>query len=1226
MLAMLPRDVRHLLLFAGGIAIFAQAIAATGVVRGPVEVLWSRLTSDSFFLTQGWINASFLLLYLGAIPPLREMVRALGLGLLVSLVHLGALVSTKGVAASSWAWVLIPVFWVSVAALVALFVRWRTAVVRVEKERAATLLAVAATLFLFTSYVSSYLNLTLVLTPKAYDLVALHLDGSLGFQPSVLIAKWVRDSGLADVFDFVYRSLAWASALFLGLYYRSGAPDRPRLFSFPYVWVLTMLALPAYFFSPVSGPAPAFIGSFPDNMKDILSLPAQVAITLPSFRNGVPSMHLGWALLLWLNARVYCSRIVAASFGIFAVLTAIATIGTGEHYLVDLVAAVPFVVLIQAMAMVGRPWTDRRRAGSLILGLGLWLFWVLAIRFGGGIFTVIPGLTWLALVVTLGSSAWAFRAMESAGAETCGGATTTTSSATDRGQTSPTVAAGRIYTLFFVSGFAGLIYEVLFSKALALTFGSTSTAAYTVLAVYMGGMALGAWLGGRLAQRTDRPLIAYASCELAIGLYCALTPIIFVATRGIYVSLAGDIPPDASILTFLRITLGALALLFPTVLMGVTLPLLVAHLERQHGALGNTIARLYGANTLGASLGALLCGYAILPALGIFRTTLLAALLNLLVALVALEYFKRIGSRGTLPGVASDIPAVAPHAMTRVSRPVAVVALVILGVGGAVTLGLEVHYIHLLAVVAGNSTYAFSLMLAAFLFGLGAGSEFGRRLLGSKLSHAAILVGLEAALAVAIWAGLFQWDDIPDHFAAYEHYEVLKTFGQREFVRAWICLLVMVPPSFLIGAIYPVAMDAAVRGADHRWLERVGTGAAINTLGNIAGVLGGGFLLLATVGAIEGLRIIGFVCLALSFAALLVTRRTTMKIGVVPLSVVAVVMALVVPTLDYTNLTTGANVYFRTQNWGEVIDRAESLDGGLTTVNRSQTASGPLLTLLTNGKFQGNNSATGEVIAQAGFAMAPLLHTTARGNALVIGYGTGMSARTLSDAGFANLDIVDLSGDIIVLADRYFSSVNGNVRQRRGVYTHVTDGRNFLLLQKRKYDLIGMEVSSIWFAGAASLYNREFYQLVKPRLNPGGVLQQWVQLHHMDSKDFLRIIGSVRSEFKNVWVYLIGGQGIIVASESDSSFPSDDALGRLDATNGLQWALASYKGSARTLSASLVLSPAGVDRMLGGLGVPVEYWVSTDDNLRLEYNTPRGNSIEGTFDANVSMMKRYSQP
>jgi predicted membrane-bound spermidine synthase len=1223
MLNILPRDSRHLVLFACAIALLAEAIGLTGVVRGPVEVIWHRLNSGNFFSWQGWVNTSFLFLYLGAGASRREMLGVATVGAVVSTVHLLVFPPAVAFATAPSVWLLVPAFWCSLAAVVALWARWRTSQNPIEKLRAACLLAVTASLFLFTSYVSSFLNLTLALAPRAYDLIVFNIDGTLGFQASMALAGLAKRLGLSNVVDGVYESLTWVSALFFGLYYRSGDPARPRLISFPYVWVLTMLALPAYLMCPVSGPEPTFgVNHFPDNMTEMLALPANVAITAPSFRNGIPSMHMGWALLLWLNARLLGGIWLAKGFGLFALLTAIATVANGEHFLIDLVIALPFVAMIQAAAMVGRPWHDKRRSVSFIVGLIGWLSWLVVIRLGGGPLLSIPGLTWLAVIATIGASVWAFRAMESANQNVVGD--TMIKDRSLNPSLPVTTIAWRTYGLFFVSGIAGLIYEVLFSKALALTFGSTSTAAYTVLAVYMGGMALGAWLGGRLAQRSRRPLVAYALCEMAIGLYCVLTPLIFSAIRGAYVAIAGDMPPDAAMLTLLRILLGAAALLAPTILMGATLPLLIAQLERQNLAVGNTVARLYGANTLGASLGALLCGYVILPALGVFRTTLLAALLNLLVALVALQLYKRVTDSGVFSEKANDLQPALSGASTPIDNSVAGMALLILGVGGVVTLALEVHYMHLLAVVAGNSTYAFSLMLAAFLLGLGAGSEVGRRLLRSGLSHVFLLAGLEIALATAIWFGLFQWDGIPDHFAAYEHYQVLKNFSHREFVRAWVCLIVMLPPAFVIGAAYPVAMDAVARGGGSRWLERLGIAAAVNTLGNIVGVLAGGFVLLAVFGAFTGLRMISFLCLILALVVLTKAAGSARIRGMATVAALAIVMATAVPILDYTKLTTGANVYFRTQHWGDVIDRAESLDGGLTTVNWRQLSDGTSLhTLLTNGKFQGNDSASGETVAQAGFAIAPLLHTEARDNALVIGYGTGMSARTLSDAGFRQLDIVDLSSDIIRLADRYFGTINGGVRARPGVTTHVTDGRNYLMLQQRRYDVISMEISSIWFAGAASLYNREFYQLAKPRLNQGGVLQQWVQLHHMHPMDLLRILGSLRSEFKYVWVYFIGGQGIVVASDSPTAVPSAATVLRLDGAPGLRWALDAYEGTSRSLLKTLVLSPDGTDRMLRGNGVPSEYWVSTDDSLALEYSTPRGNSLEGTLDANIAMMQRF---
>ena len=283
-----------------------------------------------------------------------------------------------------------------------------------------------------------------------------------------------------------------------------------------------------------------------------------------------------------------------------------------------------------------------------------------------------------------------------------------------------------------------------------------------------------------------------------------------------------------------------------------------------------------------------------------------------------------------------------------------------------------------------------------------------------------------------------------------------------------------------------------------------------------------------------------------------------------------------------------------------------------------------MLTLLTNGKFQGNNAAGGEMKAQAGFALAPMLHTPQRERALVIGYGTGSSAHTVQAAGFKQLDIVELSSDIVRLAERHFPEVNQRVSGRPGVQTFVTDGRNYLLLQDRKYDLVSMEISSIWFAGAANLYNREFYQLAKARLEPHGVLQQWIQLHHIRPQDVLYVLGSVRSEFSFVWIYLLGEQGIIVASNDPAARANPAHIRRLEEAPGLKTVLALYDGRLDEVRDSVLIDPRGVDVFLASFGVPSQAWISTDDNLVLEYGTPKGNALgPESMVRNAEMLRRF---
>jgi spermidine synthase len=348
-------------------------------------------------------------------------------------------------------------------------------------------------------------------------------------------------------------------------------------------------------------------------------------------------------------------------------------------------------------------------------------------------------------------------------------------------------------------------------------------------------------------------------------------------------------------------------------------------------------------------------------------------------------------------------------------------------------------------------------------------------------------------------------------------------------------------------------------------------------------------------------------------------------------------------TFDYDKLATGTNVYFKPSPHGHVIAHAESLDGGLTTVNETRTPDGGRqLTLLTNGQLQGGDSAS-EMKAQYGYALYPLLHTTARDSALAIGLGTGVSAATVRWAGFRHLDVAEFSGDLARLTDTYFGDVTGRILRQPGVDLHITDGRNFLLLANHKYDLVTIEVSHIWFAGAASLYDRELYQLVKARLSSQGVLQQWLPLHRIGFEDIVSILGTVRSEFPRVWLYFSGSSGIIVTCSHDCE-PTPATLARIESAPDLAGPLSSLLGSSGTsgssgsvsvsggasrLVADRVLSPETVDRFLADVearGVAVDQLLSTDDNRFLEYSTPRGNvrDHEASLRANVAILRSYS--
>lgn len=1054
--------------------------------------------------------------------------------------------------------------------------------------------------------------LTTAFRPLVLDHHALLIDGSLGFQPIAKMGNLLADSDGLKLALSLFLALTPVALAIGHVVQARSESDRGRLLLT--IAALTFVCAFCHHLVPVAGPLHAF-PRFPELPVDV----ERVATMLdPLPRNGLPALPMAYALALYWQSRELGAR--ARAFGlVWLSLTAFASLALGLHYLVDLVVAIPMTAAVVALCARRIEALDAFRFQIVVVNLALFAGWIAVLHARVGIFDISPLLPFFAMLSTLAipwelQRRWTAKAKLSLGEVKVAEA----SLAESKGDFRLAFAMG---AMFFVSGAAGLVYEVVFAKSLALTFGSTTRASTTVLATYMGGMAAGAWLGGRISGGKYRPLVIYAVCEAGVAIWCALSPFVLSFVQRLYIGLATGADPSSPWLGALQVLLGALVLLPPTILMGVTLPVVAKQFEKRM-ALGRAIGLLYGANTIGAGLASLSTGYFLLPLLGITRTTWLAVFANFGAALLALQIDKRTKLEKVENEPTKSI--FAPTASLETSRFEPLAAATVLTVGGIVTLALEVVYIHLLAIVAGNSAYAFSLMLFAFLLGLGGGAAIGRKLLEKRAHALRYLAFMQFGLAACVLLGVFGWEAIPDYFASFADYPFTRGFGARELVRAAICCMAMIPPAIFIGAAYPLAMACRVEGATDP-IRATGRASALNTVGNVTGAFLGSFVLVPYLGALLSLQLLaGVACTLGILGALACTKRRERFYALAPgLAVIALFFAQP-SAFNLNRLASGTNVYFEAQGYGKVVDHAESADGGLTMVTALHDRSGHrVLTLLTNGKFQGDDSQSREMAAQHGFALFPLLHTAGRERALVIGFGTGVSARAVDDAGFLHTDIVDLSADIFRLADKHFQSVNGAVLHRPRVDSHVTDGRNFLLLTEDEYDLIGLEISSIWFAGAASLYNREFYDLVKSRLREGGVLQQWVQLHRLSPRDLGSIFASLQAEFEKVWLYFGAGQGVLVACDHDCE-PNAETLARINQTQTLRFALSSYGGTAERLMQSKLLGPSEISAFVESLGIPREELVSTDDNLFLEYSTPRGNVRPyGSIRENVRMLSRF---
>lgn len=1079
------------------------------------------------------------------------------------------------------------------------------------RGRAREALGTALLLPAFVVLSGFFLPITTILHPTTHDAFLFAFEEGLGWMPAVALSHaFAHLPALAAVCQAVYLALPLGFVALTVLLPRASSQERSPVLGFLAVGAV---GYALYHLFPVIGPQDFFGKAFPDHLPAVGEVLGRADVKVASLapRNCVPSLHTAWALIAFWYARPL-HRLWRAAFGAALLLTVLATLGLGYHYFGDVVVAFPFTLAVLA-ACERRAVRRSPKVLELIAACAAAvLAWLLFFRFGARLSLASPLIGWSLGALTVGLCLLGERRLAGVGAATPSApAVPTAPSTLSREGVGLAVA-------FLVSGFAGLAYEVVFAHSLSLIFGSTTRAAALVLAVFMGGIALGGWVGGRWAERTRSPLWGFAAAEAGVALWCAFSPLLIALCREAYYALGAGTDPASFTLVPLQALLAVLILLPPTCLMGTTLPLLARHISAQDETLGGAVGWLYALNTAGAAAGAILTGYLLLPTLGVLRTTVLAVALDLGAALLAYLLGRRRRAVPLQPPAIREAAAV----RTREER----MGMWVLGVGGLVTFALETVNIHFLAIAAGNSAYVFALMTFAFLVGLSSGAPTGRWLLrkpGSTLEKIAVLELLLGAVLLTCVVG---WNAIPSVFAHFTGTLVQTDFPAQELVRALVCLGAMVPPAFLIGAVYPLAIDAAAGRNRAGAMIRLGQASAVNTLGNITGALLGGYLLIDLLGSVRSVQLLALLAGALGVACVLVSgQRRLLAPALLACGLCAVNLAKD-RGLDLDALTTGANVYFYPQRWGKVVDASESVQGGLITVNALETPHGVVRTLLTNGKFQGDDGSDREMRAQLGFSLVPLLHTSARGRAAIIGLGTGVSARVAADAGFQHIDVAELSPDMARMAGRYFTRVNGGVLERPQVQVHLADGRNFLRLSNARYDLIGAEISSIWFAGAANLYNREYYEIVRSHLTERGVLQQWVQLHHLRRQDVLSVLASARAVFRHVWLYVVVNQGVLVGCDWDCA-PTEETVATLAGTPALARGLGLVGGPQRLLEARL-LGPSAFAKMGSPEregGVDLDRYVSTDDNLRLEYDTPKGNARDylASLEENLDFLRRF---
>jgi spermidine synthase len=752
--------------------------------------------------------------------------------------------------------------------------------------------------------------------------------------------------------------------------------------------------------------------------------------------------------------------------------------------------------------------------------------------------------------------------------------------------------------LFTLTGCTALLAEQAFEKLLSTLLGASTPAAATVLAVYFAGLTLGGILAGRWCRSSARPLRLYAVLELCVGFWALVLYLSFDRLIPFFAPLLALGVNRFWVLQCLRVFVAACWILPATVPMGASFPAVVHALEQLSvPQRGRAMARFYSFNLAGAIVGAVIGPFIVFPYWGVDGALLLTFVVNLVVGFTSFAL-----SRKPAPPKQS-----AEEDANTSDTPLPRLILAVAFASGFLFFALEVTWTHLIGAVLGNSIYAFAAMLAVVLLGLGLGGAYTAARSSSHQTIPTSELGnllLCTAVVLALMNG--RWPDVPQALAALGARVV--TFGMAEFLRWLLATAMLLLLAMLLGMVYPTLFRLEIFPSRQQG-KFTGRMVAANAIGCIAGALVTGFGLISWIGAERTLAVLTTSILFLGLVILFVYRTHQSKARMILLAAATVGALAIQPPWNRLHLTSGRHVYFRQAEVSANTDLKsfhEDAFGGITTVVDNPVSGDSnhvksVRTLLTNGKFQGNDGS--EMEAQTGFALVPILFVPTFHDALVIGLGTGRTAHVVDALGFDSVDVAEIAPGVVQAARRYFNHINGAILDDPHVHVFLEDGRNLLLLRPKQYDLITIELTSVWFAGAANLYSEQFYRLARSRLKPTGILQEWIQLHHIGNNELLTVIGTLRRVFPHVSMWVVGGQGILVASTSPQLIQpaSLDALQKHGSMIG--WDVDELKDNLRNLMSCRLLAPEDVSSLVESRAITL----NTDRNRRLEYFTPRYN-------------------
>ena len=699
-----------------------------------------------------------------------------------------------------------------------------------------------------------------------------------------------------------------------------------------------------------------------------------------------------------------------------------------------------------------------------------------------------------------------------------------------------------LLTVFVVSGFTGLIYESIWSHYLKLFLGHAAYAQTLVLAIFMGGMALGSWAIAYYSSRVRQLLWGYVWVEGLIGILGIFFHRAFIAATNF--SFAAVIPalPTVWLIHAYKWSLAALLILPQSVLLGMTFPLISGGLIRRWPARpGATLATLYFTNSLGAAVGVLVSGFVLINAVGLPGTILTAGLLNIALALVIWAIV-----RGqTEPAAAPPAASAESRGIDRLARWFTVAAFLT----GAASFMYELGWIRMLSLVLGSSTHSFELMLSAFIFGLAFGGLYVRRRIErirdpvAYVAYVMLAMGASAALTLPAYNLTF------DFMAWFLGTSTRTETGYVAFnlISQLIAALIMIPASFCAGMTLPLLTNELMRrGTGER---AIGTIYSANTLGAIVGVLLTIHVLMPLIG-VKGVILAGAgIHMAVGLSRLLARRRYPSRTSAMAMAAAIGVFGFAIFVVDLDPVKMVSGVY-RTGS-AMLPDGATVTylrDGKTATISLVELAG--MVTIATNGKpdasiQMGPGEATVDESTMVLAAVIPLSMHPHPARVANIGFGSGLTTHTLlTTALVQRLDSIEIEPLMVEAARKGFGPRIGNVFEDPRSHIVYDDAKTFFASARAPYDLIVSEPSNPWVSGAATLFSDEFYKRIVQYLAPDGYFVQWMQVYETNIGVLASVMKALAPHFGAYALYNTDDSDILIIATRGAALriPDDQLL------------------------------------------------------------------------------------